>query len=390
MKILFVSHSFYPATYYGGPIYSTYNLAYEVSKIGIEVRVSTTDINGNNRLKVIKNKYIKLAENLFIKYYSSLFKFSFSIKMFTSLWKDILKADVVYLISIFSIHSPYTILFSFLFRKPIILSPRGQLGEWPLEQNKILKKLWINIFIRPFTNHIIWHSTSKQESKETRKQFPEASIIEIPNGIKIIYNNVPTNKSPEYFAKYFPNLRSSSHVIVSLARIHKKKGYDLLVEAFRIIKTINPDIYLLIAGEDFGEKKVLNEMISQYGLNEQIRIIDHISDEKEKFELLAKADVFALASHNENFGMVYAEALAAGTPVVASKNTPWEELEEYNCGKWVENTPQHFAKAIIEVLNSDVKELGINGQRLITEKYNWSIIADKFVKEIEKIIKHDE
>ncbi len=60
-----------------------------------------------------------------------------------------------------------------------------------------------------------------------------------------------------------------------------------------------------------------------------------------------------LASHHENFGMVYAEALAAGTPVVASTNTPWQDVEKYNCGKWVENTPEKFAKAINEILNSD-------------------------------------
>jgi glycosyltransferase involved in cell wall biosynthesis len=44
--------------------------------------------------------------------------------------------------------------------------------------------------------------------------------------------------------------------------------------------------------------------------------------------------------------MSYAEALAAGTPIVASRNTPWQEVEKHNCGKWVENTPEKFADAI--------------------------------------------
>ena len=59
--------------------------------------------------------------------------------------------------------------------------------------------------------------------------------------------------------------------------------------------------------------------------------------------------------------MVYAEAFAAGTPVVASTKTPWQDVEKYNCGKWVENTPEKFAKAINEILSFRCNQMGRTG-----------------------------
>ena len=75
---------------------------------------------------------------------------------------------------------------------------------------------------------------------------------------------------------------------------------------------------------------------------------------QEKVDFFVNADLFVLPSHNENFGLVYVEALAAGTPVVASKNTPWEEVEDANCGKWVNNCVVETAKAMIEMHNGQI------------------------------------
>jgi glycosyltransferase involved in cell wall biosynthesis len=84
--------------------------------------------------------------------------------------------------------------------------------------------------------------------------------------------------------------------------------------------------------------------------------------------------------------MVYAEALAAGTPVVASKNTPWQDVEKHNCGKWVENTPEKFAEAITEILNSDSIQMGKNGNDFISEYLSWDKIAKAFIENAKRII----
>ena len=70
MKICLVSSSFYPATFYGGPISATWDLSKKLAKKGIEVYVSTTNANGRKKLDVERNKYLEKEVNVFVKYYN--------------------------------------------------------------------------------------------------------------------------------------------------------------------------------------------------------------------------------------------------------------------------------------------------------------------------------
>ena len=127
MKILFVSPSFYPATYYGGPIFSIYELAKALKKQNIDVKVITSNANGKEKLVIKTGIFHYLENNLPVKYYYSLDSKGTSIPMVFHLWKDIKEADMIYLVSVFSPPTPLTLILCSLFKKPLILSPQGQL-----------------------------------------------------------------------------------------------------------------------------------------------------------------------------------------------------------------------------------------------------------------------
>ena len=101
---------------------------------------------------------------------------------------------------------------------------------------------------------------------------------------------------------------------------------------------------------------------------------------------MANADLFVLPSHNENFGNVYLESLATGAPIVASLSTPWCEVEKYECGKWVGNSKEETAKAIIEMLSKDREEMRENSMKLAS-KYDWLSIAMTFNRVLVRMIK---
>ena len=108
--------------------------------------------------------------------------------------------------------------------------------------------------------------------------------------------------------------------------------------------------------------------------------------EIKKNEFLSDADVFVLPSHNENFGNVYAEALAAGTPIVSSINTPWEEVVQAGCGCWVSNTVEDTTNAMLDLLSRNREELRQNALKYV-QKYDWENIAIQFKKLYEETLK---
>ena len=101
-----------------------------------------------------------------------------------------------------------------------------------------------------------------------------------------------------------------------------------------------------------------------------------------KSSLLKRADVFVLPSYSENFGIVVAEALACGTPVVTTTGTPWEQLHVVNAGRWVPPTKQDVRQALQELLAmsaSQRQQMGRRGAALIREYYTWDQVARKFL-----------
>ena len=388
IKDLMISPSFYPAFYYGGPIYCTYDLAKALKNEGIEIEVITTNANGNGKLKIKTGVFHKLENDFPVKYYCSVDSRGTSFTMFFNLFKAIKKADIIHLISVFSPPTPITVFLCKLYRKPLIISPHGQLGEWCLSQGNKFKKLWLRIFIQPIIHSVnaalYWHLTSTAEEQGVLSAYPSAKTFVIPNGVsqELFLINVK-QKDRSFYNTYTGFDCTKMKIIISLSRIHKVKGYDILIEAIGMIN--RTDLILLIAGEDFGERQNLEWLIDKLGMKEKVFFIEHIEG-KEKLNFQCNADVFALPSHNENFGIVYAESLAAGTPIVASTNTPWQDVEKYNCGKWVENTSEKFAAAINEILNSDSVEMGKNGQKFVEENFSWEKIGKDFKIMLNKIL----
>jgi len=388
LKICVITQAFYPAIKYGGPIFSTLNLFNNLSNFeNIDIFVSTTNANGRNeKLSIEVNKYIKI-DNLNVKFYNDTVLEKVSIPLICSVYKDMKKCDVIYIQPVFDIAVIFGLIYSKLLHKPIVLSPRGSLGEWPLKNGSRFKKLWLKMLIKPFANYVVWHATSEQEKQDILKLFPNAKVKIIPNGIYIKeFQNFNKLTKGEYIQKFVgiaPN-KGVNKIIISMGRLQKKKGFDILIDAFYETLNTYPNSYLLIAGPDEGEKENLNKQIKNLKLEDKVVLIGNIENQ-DKINFLSNADLFVLPSYNENFGNVYLESLASGTPIVASIGTPWGKVEKYDCGKWVENSVEETSKAMVEMLDKDRDKMRENSLRLASQ-YDWSSIAIKFKNLFESIL----
>jgi glycosyltransferase involved in cell wall biosynthesis len=97
-----------------------------------------------------------------------------------------------------------------------------------------------------------------------------------------------------------------------------------------------------------------------------------------KLDVMRTADIFVLPTLNENFGITVAEALAAGTPVIATKGSPWSGLEAEGCGWWIEHGVEPLATALRQSMSmprTALKAMGAKGQAWVAREFSWCRVA---------------
>jgi glycosyltransferase involved in cell wall biosynthesis len=140
------------------------------------------------------------------------------------------------------------------------------------------------------------------------------------------------------FFERYPQLRDQ-RLFLFLSRIHEKKGCDLLIEAFGRVAQTDPRLHLVMAGPDqTGWQKVLSARAEQLGIANRITWTGMLSGDS-KWGAYRTAEAFVLPSHQENFGIVVAEALACSLPVlISNKVNIWREIEGDHAGIVAEDT----------------------------------------------------
>ena len=135
--------------------------------------------------------------------------------------------------------------------------------------------------------------------------------------------------------------------------------------------------------------------VKELGLEDRVVFTGALNDD-EKWAAYARADVFVLPTYSENFGIVVAEALWAGAPVITTKGTPWGELETAKCGKWIDlpsegSNPSAWPalvaalREMMSLSDDERRQMGANGRRLVEEKYTWAAVVKKMMAGYESV-----
>ncbi len=178
--------------------------------------------------------------------------------------------------------------------------------------------------------------------------------------------------------------------IFCLSRIDTNKGHDLLLEAFDLVKDEIADIHLVIGGgspkPQQCEKEIFAQMrktISAHKMDNRVQILGYIPDEL-LVPYYQQAKIFVLPSLFEPFGMTTTEAMACGTPVVASKFGGIRDVITSGKNGILINpeNPEEFASAMINLFknSANAKKIGLEGANLVKTKYSWEAIAERHIK----------
>ncbi|MDH3733901.1 MAG: glycosyltransferase, partial [Gemmatimonadota bacterium] len=169
--------------------------------------------------------------------------------------------------------------------------------------------------------------------------------------------------------------------VLFMSRLHEKKGLDLLIEAFGTATAVDYQEWrLVVAGTGNSEyESRMRELVSRLGLSERVAFVGWASGDR-RHELLQSASCFALTSHQENFGLAVAEAMAVGLPVLVSEGV--DLAEEVRRGAAGIVTPPQIG-AIVDGLRAlfeaDRTAMGANAQRLARNAFAWDSIAASVV-----------
>lgn len=334
MKLLFpINAAFYPAQ--GGPS----NVVYWIAKALRKKNIVPTIIATNSEVegKVAPDQWIETDYGRVI-YHTSRFLL-FPWRMMISTVTTIRHSHIVHLTSLFY---PSSILFAITalwYCKPVLWAPHGELDRLALIYSTWKKKpiLW---FIQRFlAKNITFHSTCPAETQRVKTVLGQhIKVLEIPNFIELPIIVVATPAVPLY--------------LLYIGRLHPKKAIGNLLTAIAISPKFKAEgLNLIIAGDynnSYAEQ--LRQQVKCLGLQQKVQFIGPV-DGEEKQKLYADAHFLVLPSHTENFGNVVVEALAQGTPVIASMGTPWAVLEEKQAGFWVDNKPMALAAALEKALH---------------------------------------
>jgi glycosyltransferase involved in cell wall biosynthesis len=256
---------------------------------------------------------------------------------------------------------------------PVLLSPHGMFSPYSFAVRGGRKRLMLALGARRLLERVsAFHATCEAEADEIRALGLMQPIHVIPNGVAL----PPPMASP---------VESSVRTLLFMSRIHPKKGLPLLLEAWAPLAAVRPDWRLVIAGPDEGGHAA--EVVARAAeLRVELSFSGMIEGET-KAKALANADLFVLPTANENFGLVVAEALAAGTPVITTTGTPWKGLQTHSAGWWVPQERDALKAALAEATALPCETLlamGARGRAFVAGSFSWEGVAARYADALEE------
>jgi len=361
-KILHVVSSIDIST--GGPVRSITSLLQELSDDGIEVHLMA----GNSTNPIIA----KLSDDLDRVHLLNTNLIG-GFKNYTKVLERI-KPSIIHIHGVWQLPCHQLAKWARTNKVPYIISPRGMLEPWSLKQSSLKKKLALFLYQKNDLKHAtVVHATSEMESENFQKLGINERTVVIPNGISLNQFSTNTIKTPQV-----------KKTLLFLSRIHEKKGIEILISAWeRIPAKYKREWQVRIVGEgDSDYMNTLIAMVDNLNLSDEILFIGPKYG-PEKIVEYQNADLFVLPTHSENFGMVIAEALASGLPVITTKGTPWGEIITHNCGWWIDVGINELTSTLEDALvkpQTELCQLGENGINLIYKKYSLQQVSSDMKK----------
>jgi len=257
----------------------------------------------------------------------------------------------------------------------LVISPRGMLSRWARRQHPV-RKFLARHFVHPraLEEAAGWHATSPEEAQDLRSLGFHQPVCVAPNGVAVPAA-ADLARARQWWHEHVP-ATAQRPVALFYGRFHQKKRVRELIELWAA--TFTGEWLLLVAGlpEDYDAAE-LTALAAQRGAAGKV----HVTDGRDAPPPYAVANVFLLPSHNENFGLAIAEAMAAGVPVVVTDSTPWSRLRDAGTG-WCVPWPEYPAavRNALDLGPDQLATLGRQAAATIARDFTWAAGAARLLE----------
>jgi len=364
-------------------------MARGLARVGIEVHVATTDDNGPGRLSVCYATPI-VEEAVIYRYFPRQTRFyTFSWPLSRWLAQHVKDYDLVHIHAIFSYASIPAAFYAKRYGVPYIVRPLGVLNRWGVKNRRPWLKQLSFRFIerRILANAAAVHYTSEQEQVEAEELGVRSRAVIIPNAVDdtLLSFSCPRGRFRKQHSHVADRL-----IVLFLSRIDQKKGLDILLPAFARVKARFSQALLVIAGN--GEPDFIGQLQHEarsLGIDKDVLWTGFLAGE-EKRGALADADIFALPSYSENFGIAVVEAMVAGLPVVISDQVGiHREIATAQAGIVTKCDVNKLAQ-VLSVLIVDAQQrnrMGANGRCWVERHCSLKVVTEKLIALYQQIIR---
>lgn len=388
MKVLHVAQAL--SRNFGGVQTVLQDLVKTQHEAGINVDVLSTNVDApRGVLPVPVNRFIE-KDGVRFRHSSVQFRpLLFSLDLKNYLDQHVADYDLVHIHGLYRFPLTYAAYQARRQGVPYIIRPHGSLD--PYLYDKSSRSLWLKrLYERWFDLPNLHaagaiHYTAEDERERVSFLKLRAPSFVVPNGLDWAqYATLPARGA----------LRArwglgEAPLVLFLGRLHFKKGLDLLIPAFDALRQRVPGVQLVIAGpenDDYGQR--VRGWVRERGLDAAVHFVGPLHG-ADVLQAYVDADVFALPSYTENFGMTVIEALACSVPVVISDQVNIHaEVSGAGAGLVTHCDADEVAQAL-EALLVDVdrrRAMGEAGRQLVKARFTWPAIVDALTAEYEQVI----
>ncbi len=377
-RIVIFAPNYLPATRYGGPVRSAHGLARGLVARGCHVDVLTTDVDGPGRLDVPLDKPTKI-EGVQVHYcpIAAPRRIYYSPALAQRAAGLLPLSDAVHVNGMFLWPGPYLARAARRLGKPLVISPRGMLMPEMVDgKSRLAKRTWIAVLERAnLAAATAIHVTSESEAEGLRTMGLDlAPIAVVGNGVDLPDRLPSATEIAAVWGDVPPGRR-----VAFLARLDWTKGVDMAIEAVRA----HPQAVIKLAGHDqIGLQAELAPRLIRNDGRAAGSFLGPLNG-MDKWAFLAGADVLLVPSVRESFGMSVVEALAMGTPVIATEGVGAAMLLRQLDSRLVVPREQGALDfALSALLSEDCRRASIGraARAMAARELRWTGIARKILQ----------